>query len=404
MLLPLGDEPNPRGTPWVTWALILANVAVFVFISLPLGSVRADLNDPLLREYLQAIADRLPPGVSLQRVVSTISAYDLFVFEWGFRPVDPSVATLFTSMFLHGGLVHLFGNMLFLWIYGDNVEHRLGPLPYLFWYLLTGASATLFHRWFDSSSPLPLVGASGAISGVLGFYFVWFPHNRVRLWLFFFPFFFNIVLVPARLVLGLYLIVENLLPFLVTRGLQGSGVAYGAHIGGFAAGLIVAWVANQRSVRTAPAEYRRATPREAPKTAVVVDSTREAIAHAVAAGDMAGAAAAYFALAPHDSRRVLDPRDSLALAGWLHEQGHPRAALAIYQRHIRDYPLGPGTAEAHAGAGLVQLNAFGQATAAYQHFVEALEHDPPAETERLVRAALAEIAARQKFQVRTRTS
>ena len=81
-------------------------------------------------------------------------------------------------MFLHGGFMHLFGNMLFLWIYGDNVEHRLGPLPYLLWYLATGVAATLVPRPRPRGSEIPLVGASGAISGVLGFYFVWFPRNH----------------------------------------------------------------------------------------------------------------------------------------------------------------------------------------------------------------------------------
>ena len=159
-----------------------------------------------------------PAHVDLRTLLSRTSAYDLFVFRYGFRPAAPHVADLFYSLFLHAGLLHLAGNMLFLWIYGDNVEHRLGRLWYLLAYLGTGVAATLFHSVFDSATELPLVGASGAISGVLGFYYLWFPYNRVRLLVVFFPFLVDVIIVPARLVLGMFLIVDNLLPFLATRG------------------------------------------------------------------------------------------------------------------------------------------------------------------------------------------
>ena len=393
MFLPLGDEPNPRGVPFVTYALIAMNCAVYLFITLPLGGVAPDPANPLLGEYVRVVADHLPANVSIQQVLGSISAYDLVVFGYGYRPADPHVATLFTAMFLHSGVMHLAGNMLFLWIYGDNVEHRLGAVRYLLWYLATGVAATLVHAWFNPSSGLPLVGASGAISGVLGFYFVWFPHNRVRLFVFLFPIIWNVFLVPARLVLAMFLIVENLLPFVIERG--AGGVAYGAHIGGFVAGLAAAWVMERRdrSPRRVGFEVPEPEDGEAPGAD---------LADLVARGRFDQAARAYFGLPPEASRRVLAPGDSLALAHWLITNGHARAALVVYQRHLRDYPLGPGTAEAHAGAGLVQLHALGQPTAAYQHFVEALEHDPPAETERLVRAGLAEIAARQKFQISSR--
>ena len=196
MFLPLGDEPNPRGAPVVTYTLIGINVAVFLFVTLPLSAVRPGLDDPALGEYLRAIgavSERMALA-ALQR----LSAYDLFVFSYGFRPVDPDVLALFTSMFLHGGFMHLAGNMLFLWIYGDNVEHRLGPARYLVAYLGTGILATLSHAVLDFGSVIPMVGASGAISGVLGFYFIWFPRNRVRLWIMLFPFFMHVVYAPAR--------------------------------------------------------------------------------------------------------------------------------------------------------------------------------------------------------------
>ncbi len=395
MILPLSDQPNPRGfVPILTYLVLFLNVAIYVVVTLPLSTQPADPRDPMLAEYVRVVGQNLPPGVSPRQILEQVSAYDLVVFSYGYRPVAPSLLSLFTAMFLHGGFLHLFGNMLFLWIYGDNVEHRLGRLKFLFWYLATGAAATLFHAFFESDSPLPLVGASGAISGILGFYFLWFPRNKVRLWVFLFPFFMNVILVPARIVLGIYLLLENLLPFLVTRGVEGVGVAHGAHIGGFLAGLAAAWVMNRREVEHEYRAVRRAPPE--------AKTTSDPIADAIASGNLGEAAQLYFALPSESSRRLLNPEDSLALGHWLERNRHHRAALVVYQRHLRDYPIGPGAAEAHARAGLIQLHALGESTAAYQHLVEALGLDPSRETEKSAREALAEIAARQKFQVRQR--
>ncbi|MEX0960283.1 MAG: rhomboid family intramembrane serine protease [Burkholderiales bacterium] len=239
MLLPIGDQPNPRGPAPVTILLIMANVAVFMMVTIPLSAVPPDPRDPRLLAYVQAIAPYLPQGMSLQSFVQQISAYDLVVFQYGYRAAEPSAVSLFTAMFLHANLMHLLGNMLFLWIYGDNVEHRLGQFRFLFWYLATGVVATLAHAAFASGSPVPMVGASGAISGVLGFYLIWFPRNRVR-FLVLIPFFFHVILVPAWIALGFYLLIDNLLPFLAVP--DGTGVAYGAHIGGFIAGMAVAFL------------------------------------------------------------------------------------------------------------------------------------------------------------------
>ena len=295
-------------------------------------------------------------------------------------------------MFLHSGFFHLAGNMLFLWIYGDNVEHRLGPVWYLVAYLVTGAAATSVHAAFNSSSLLPMVGASGAISGVLGFYFIWFPHNRVRLWVVLFPFFMNVVHWPARLVLGIYLFMDNVLPFLATLGVEAGGVAYGAHIGGFIGGLGWAWIAGRRQLAGRPAEYR-------PERGQQEASPGEAVATLVANGQFRDAASTYFGLTAEQTRRLLTPGHSISLGNWLANHGHPEAAVVLYQRHLRDYPLGPLAAEAHLGAGLVQLNALGQPTAAYQHLVEVFDLKPDAETGSRARQALTEIAARQKFKV-----
>ena len=393
MFLPLGDEPNPRGVPWATYGLIAANVAVYLFVSLPLSFTRADPSDPALAAYIGVLLEQLGGRLSPAELAGQVSAYDLVVFTHGFRPADPHPAALFTSLFLHAGFLHLAGNMLFLWIYGDNVEHRLGTVRYLAAYLATGVAATLFHTLFDAGSELPLVGASGAISGVLGFYFIWFPRNRVRLWIMLFPFFMHMVRWPARLVLGIYLFVDNVMPFLIAQGGAGGGVAYGAHIGGFLGGLGWAWWSGRREMAARPAEYSHGG--YAPAT-----PPGETVAALVAARRFEQAAPAYFRLDPDQTRRLLPPGDSIALADWLAANGHPSAALVVYQRHLRDDPVGALAAEAHLGAGLVQLHALGQPTAAYQHLVEVFDLDPEPDTAAYARQALAEIAARQKFNVR----
>ena len=390
MFLPLGDEPNPRGIPWATYGLIALNVAAYLFISLPLSVTRPDAGDPQLGEYIRAILETLPPGqVSATEIVQQVTMYDLFVFDHGFRPAAPAPLALVTSMFLHAGFMHLAGNMLFLWIYGDNVEHRLGSGPFLLAYLGTGVAATLFHTVFDLDSALPLVGASGAISGILGFYFIWFPHNRVRLWVLLFPFFMNVVTLPARIVLGFYLVFSNIMPFLIAQGMQGGGVAYGAHIGGFLGGLGLAWWADRREVTSPPAEYRH--------TQQV--SAGEVVAEMIEEGRFSEAAPAYFRLSTEQTRRLLTPGHSIALGDWLARNRHAEAALIVFQRHLRDYPRGPGISTAHLGAGLVQLRGLDQPAAAYQHLVEVFDHDPDAETRSAARAALSEIASRQKFGV-----
>ncbi len=245
MIFPIGDWPNPEGhRPWLTWLLILTNLAVWLFLALPLGEVRPDPGSPLAADYLATMARGLGSRVEIAALARQLTGWDLFLFVWGFRPDAPSPTTLLSSMFLHAGFAHLAGNMLFLWIYGNNIEHRLGRLGFLAAYLASGIVATLFHWLSAPTSPVPMVGASGAISGILGVYFVLFPRNQVRMLWLLPPFFLQQFLVPARLVLGLYLLIENVLPWLLTS--SDVGVAHGAHIGGFAAGWLVARVARGR--------------------------------------------------------------------------------------------------------------------------------------------------------------
>jgi membrane associated rhomboid family serine protease len=387
MFLPVGDAPNPKGIPFVTYALIALNVAAFLLINVPLGSRQADVNDPAFREYVEVMARELQGRVDVRELVARTSAYDLFSFEHGYRPAAPQVVDLLSCMFLHGGFMHLFGNMLFLWIYGDNVERRLGALPFLFWYLATGVAATLTHALVFSSSDIPLVGASGAISGALGFYFLWFPRNRVRMLAFLPPFLMQVFEIPARYVLGMYLLVDNLLPFLFAGE---GGVAHGAHIGGFLAGGLVAWLMDRRGLAARPADI------EAPEA---LPTGAGAVRAALADGRHAEAARAYFALPAPSARVALSADEAVDLASWLRQGGHSDAALQLLRRVVRDVPRGEGLAEVYALAGTILLEDRREPAAAYQYLLAALELGPRPETAAAVRRGLAAIEELQKRRV-----
>ena len=387
MFLPIGDAPNPKGVPIVTYALIAANVAAFLLLNVPLDSRRADVRSPEFREYVEVMARELEGRVDVRQLVAQTSAYDLFSFEHGYRPAAPQLPDLFSCMFLHGGFMHLFGNMLFLWIYGDNVERRLGAVPYLLAYLATGVAATLTHALMFSSSQMPLVGASGAISGVLGFYFVWFPRNVVRMLAFLPPFLLQVFEIPARWVLGMYLVIDNLLPIFVSPG---GGVAHGAHIGGFLAGGLVAWLMDRRGAEARPARF---------PTQAAAPSGAEAVRLALANGHHAEAAQAYFALPPADTRGLLAADEAVSLAGWLRTRGHADAALTLLRRVVRDLPQGRGLAEVYAAAGIILLEDLREPTAAYQYLLTALELGPRPEVESTARSALQRIETLQKRRV-----
>ncbi len=384
MFLPISDAPNPKGTPWATWAIIAVNVAVFILVSLPLGTQPADTSDPAFAEYLEFLTQLVGSRQELRQAASQVSAYDLFVFEHGYRPAAPSFFDLLFSLFLHGGLMHLAGNMLFLWIYGDNVEHRLGPAVFVFWYLATGVAATLFHAVFFLSSDVPLVGASGAISGVLGFYFVWFPRNTVRMLFFLPPIFWHVFEIPARIVLGIYLVIDNVLPFVFAGA---GGVAHGAHIGGFLAGAAAAWVMSRRGTAARAREIGRPT----------VPPVSGAVREALQEERPEEAAAEYFALPAAAARTALSPDQALALAERLRRRGHSSAALAMLQRTIQLAPRGADMAALHAAAGLILLEDRGDAPAAYQYLVTAARLGPDAATTAEIRRALAAIEAEQRL-------
>lgn len=213
-MIPLRDNIPAHRAPVLTIGLIAVNILVYV-------------NQMML-----------PPRAAVQ----FIRLYGLVPLEVsGGDPLIPHpvplYATLLTSMFVHGGLFHLGGNMLYLWIFGDNVEDRMGRLKFLIFYLLSGLGAAAAQIWANPDSKIPMVGASGAISGVLGAYLFLFPHARV-LTLIPLGFFTRVVEIPALVVLGFWIIVQ-VLNGVMTLGAQVGGVAWLAHVGGFVAGLVM---------------------------------------------------------------------------------------------------------------------------------------------------------------------
>jgi len=391
LFLPIGDTPNPRNfKPWVNWTLIGLNIAVFIFISVPLSQKRVSPLDPLLPEYLNAISHGLNQHLSLRRILATISAYDLFSFAHGYKPGAPEISDLFTSMFLHGGIFHLAGNMLFLWIYGDNVEHHLGRLGYLLAYLSTGAVATLTFSLFAGSSQMPLIGASGAISGVLGLYYLMFPRNKVKVFIVFFPFFMNVVLLPARLVLGVFVLIDNLLPFVFGAS---TNVAHGAHLGGFIAGLAMA-AAGERLLWQKPwkKEVWGFGPPSTSSSQNGWDgagASLELLRTAVAAGN---SELSINILSKMEKSQIsqLNVEECLRLAVMLDENGRSVAASKLLKICLANNPRSTNFAEIFLMLGLIRLKQ-NQPTAAYQYLLSVFDHQPSPSVEERARQALRRI-------------
>jgi membrane associated rhomboid family serine protease len=211
-VIPLRDTIPSRTVPFVNYILIGANVLAFLF-ELSLG--------PHLQAFVHVF------GVVPERVL-TIVAREPGLIHYAVFP-------FFTSMFLHGGWLHLLGNMLYLYIFGDNVEDALGHVRYLLFYLGCGVVASLSHLALNLSSNIPTVGASGAIAGVLGAYFLLYPKARVVTLLIIFIFI-KIVEIPAFLFLGLWFLFQFISGAVASASQGAGGVAWWAHIGGFAAG------------------------------------------------------------------------------------------------------------------------------------------------------------------------
>ncbi len=237
-MIPIRDY-RPSGTvPYVTISLIVINVLVFIW------------------QYL--ILENQPSGF-VTPLGQMLSKGDIFVYSYGLIPWEithlqdrppyipfPIWVTLFTSMFIHGGLLHILGNMLYLWIFGDNVEDSMGHLKFLIFYLACGVIAAYSQVMINPNSTVPIVGASGAIAGVLGAYLMLFPYARVLTVVLFF-WFIRLVEVPAMLLLGFWFIYQLLLAPMGTGA--GGGVAFFAHIGGFIAGALLVYVFKKRYVQ-----------------------------------------------------------------------------------------------------------------------------------------------------------
>lgn len=204
-MFPIRDHNPSSSTPWVTLGLIAVNVAIFLATLPALSSETTAL--PFLR-------------------------------QWALIPAISAPLTFLTSQFLHGGILHLAGNMWFLWLYGDNVEDELGPVRFLGFYLACGVAAALGQTLSEPGSMVPMVGASGAIAGVMGGYLLLFPKARVDI-LVIFILFFRVFPIPAWIVLGLWLAIQ-IVSGVATPGGVG-GVAYWAHAGGFIAGLVLTY-------------------------------------------------------------------------------------------------------------------------------------------------------------------
>ena len=207
-MLPLRDHHPSERTPIVTWVLIAINIGVFL-------------------SYYPGIGDQ--PRLLMS-----------FYTDWGLVPrlvsQGEQTQTIFTSMFLHDGWLHLGGNMLFLYIFGDNLEDQMGHTGYLVFYFASGVAAAFGQMIADPSSPVPMVGASGAIAGVMGGYLLMFPRARVDLLLILFVFF-RVITIPAWLLLGLWFGLQLVSGSAVEA--VGGGVAYWAHVAGFGAGVVL---------------------------------------------------------------------------------------------------------------------------------------------------------------------
>jgi len=227
-MFPLSDENLPgRGFPWVTAGLIAANVAVFVLLQGASG-------DNAFTYGWSSVAREITRGVDLTQAVPIVIDGSTYLVPQAPGP-DPIYLTLLTSMFMHGSWLHLGGNMLFLWIFGDNIEHRAGPILYLLAYLVAGLIGSGAQIASDPSSPIPSLGASGAISGVLGAYLVLYPRNRVTAFVLRF-----LVQIPALAAIGMWIALQVISSLADPTG--SGGVAYLAHIGGFTTGALIGLV------------------------------------------------------------------------------------------------------------------------------------------------------------------
>ena len=253
MFFPIADDDRALYRPcYVTWGLLIANVVVFCI----------QLASPEFTYGFAATPAEITSGKDIVGLVRVAFEGETETIEIPHGPGPwPIYLTLLASMFMHGGWMHLGGNLLFLYIFGDNVEHRFGSLRFLLFYLASGLVASLAQVLVDAESVVPTLGASGAISGVMGAYLVLFPHNRVYAVVAFV----FIVSVPAYLVLVMWAVLQFFSGIgSLSETTQAGGVAYAAHIGGFLAGGLMALLVRRR-LKAEPESGMRASYRRDPR-------------------------------------------------------------------------------------------------------------------------------------------
>ena len=224
-MIPLKDDNPTSGKPIVTYFII--GLCIFIFI------IQLSSNTYRTGELFY----------SYGLIPSVLMGYDKF-------PLDlyaiPAYATIFSSMFMHGGFMHLIGNMLYMWIFADNIEDNLGPTKFIIFYLFSGIGAAMAQVLMDTNSQIPMIGASGAIGGVLGAYLINHPNAKVLV-LIPFGFFSQLIKIRALYVLGFWFLLQFINSSLMSS--EGGGVAYAAHIGGFVSGMILILFFNKKAKR-----------------------------------------------------------------------------------------------------------------------------------------------------------
>ena len=251
-MFPVGDFLHTRETPYVNWTLIAINIAVFLYtltldtrVDLVLAGIRTSEADRFLIDW-----GFIPACLADFAGISTdASPRDVAIIC---PPGEREILQPVSSMFVHAGWAHILGNMVFLWIFGDNVEDRMGHARYLLFYLLCGFAAAGLQTFMALDTVIPNVGASGAIAGIMGAYLVLYPKQLVQVIIF--PLFFIPFTIPAAVLIGFWFVTQIFSGLAeVGRATAGSGVAWWAHIGGFVAGAILIWLFR----RPDPRRWRR---------------------------------------------------------------------------------------------------------------------------------------------------
>ncbi|MCK5033699.1 MAG: rhomboid family intramembrane serine protease [Calditrichia bacterium] len=224
-MIPLKDENPKKNLPFINFIFIIANLAVFIY---------QPSSEQYLREFFQTF------GLIPNKLITLL--------QYGMPQTLLIIQSLFSSLFVHAGFMHLAGNMLFLWVFGDNIEYTIGHVNYILFYLLCGVVATLVQVFIEPNSTIPIIGASGAVSGILGAYIIKFPKNKVTT-LFIIIIFIKIVKIRAIYLLGIWFIYQLLQGYFSLGQESMGGVAWFAHIGGFISGIILVNIFKKRPNR-----------------------------------------------------------------------------------------------------------------------------------------------------------